>query len=59
VAAKRPCVTDEVLLHPNMTADEVLRWAARAEAGSEHPLSRAILDAAKEKGRGVTAPHGQ
>ncbi len=29
---------------------DVLRWAARAEAGSEHPLARPILEAAAEEG---------
>ncbi|GAA1139029.1 heavy metal translocating P-type ATPase [Nesterenkonia lutea] len=50
----RPRVTDVVLLDPTMTADEVLGWAAHSEAGSEHPLARAILDAATEKGISVT-----
>ncbi|GAA4888621.1 cation-translocating P-type ATPase [Tessaracoccus lubricantis] len=34
--------------------DEVLRWAALAEAGSEHPLAIPVLDAARE--RGITVP---
>ncbi|PWJ52736.1 Cu+-exporting ATPase [Quadrisphaera granulorum] len=35
-------------------ADDVLRWAAAAERGSEHPLARAVEAAAVE--RGLTAP---
>jgi Cd2+/Zn2+-exporting ATPase len=50
----RPRVTDIVVLDQNMTREEVMTWAARAEAGSEHPLARAILDAAETEGLGVT-----
>ncbi|WP_131104463.1 heavy metal translocating P-type ATPase [Ornithinimicrobium sufpigmenti] len=53
----RPQLTDVVVLdtdlgpdHPPVDADEVLRYAARAEAGSEHPLARPILEAAAERG---------
>src|SRR5690625_2592899 len=45
----RPRLTDVVPLHPTMDSDEVLRMAARAEAGSEHPLARPILEAAAER----------
>ncbi|WP_131103275.1 heavy metal translocating P-type ATPase [Ornithinimicrobium sufpigmenti] len=55
----RPQLTDVVLLdganalgpdHPPVDEDEVLRYAARAEAGSEHPLARPILEAAAQRG---------
>ncbi|WP_131103836.1 heavy metal translocating P-type ATPase [Ornithinimicrobium sufpigmenti] len=53
----RPQLTDVVVLetdlgpdHPPVDEDEVLRYAARAEAGSEHPLARPILEAAAERG---------
>ncbi|TQQ78998.1 heavy metal translocating P-type ATPase [Halonotius roseus] len=36
--------------------DEVLRLAATAESGSEHPLARAIVDGAKERGIDVGEP---
>ncbi|HLS49425.1 MAG TPA: cation-translocating P-type ATPase [Actinomycetaceae bacterium] len=36
-----------------LTADDVLRLAARAEAGSEHPLARPILEAATDRGLAV------
>jgi Cu+-exporting ATPase len=32
------------------SADAVLQWAAAAERGSEHPLGKAIVQAAREKG---------
>lgn len=46
----RPVLTDIVALGPEADRREVLRWAAAAEAGSEHPLARPILDTAREEG---------
>jgi Cd2+/Zn2+-exporting ATPase len=46
----RPRVTDIVVLDPALDADRVLLLAARAEAGSEHPLARPILQQAAESG---------
>ncbi|MGC0272623.1 heavy metal translocating P-type ATPase [Pseudactinotalea sp. Z1739] len=46
----RPELTDVVVLDPSSTRDEVLTWAARAEAGSEHPLARPVLEAAAAEG---------
>lgn len=46
----RPVLTDVVVLDPESDRGEVLRWAAAAEAGSEHPLARPILDTAREEG---------
>src|SRR5690606_9523573 len=48
----RPQLTDVVVLDPAYDRTEVLRWAAAAEAGSEHPLARPILDSAREAGVG-------
>src|SRR5665811_569279 len=45
----RPHLTDVVVLDPRMDRAQVLSWAARAEAGSEHPLARPILAAAAEQ----------
>jgi len=45
----RPHLTDVVVLDPRMDRAQVLTWAARAEAGSEHPLARPILAAAAEQ----------
>ncbi|MCR6491093.1 cation-translocating P-type ATPase [Cellulomonas sp. P24] len=42
----RPHLTDVVVLDPRVDRAQVLTWAARAEAGSEHPLARPILTAA-------------
>ncbi|EJN56966.1 heavy metal translocating P-type ATPase [Halogranum rubrum] len=39
-----------------LSEDEVLRLAATAESGSEHPLARAIVDGAKDRGIDVTDP---
>lgn len=38
------------LLHGQMDADEVLRIAASAEQFSEHPLGRAVVDHARQRG---------
>ncbi len=46
----RPQLTDVVVLDPRLDRLRVLAWAARAEAGSEHPLARTILDAAAAEG---------
>lgn len=45
----RPDVTDIVPVDNN-DPDILLRWAASAETGSEHPLGRAIVDHARENG---------
>ncbi|MDS0243812.1 MULTISPECIES: heavy metal translocating P-type ATPase [unclassified Haloferax] len=39
-----------------LSEDDVLRLAASAESGSEHPLARAIVDGAKERGLDVMEP---
>src|ERR1035437_9825075 len=67
----RPHLSDVVVLDPRMDRAQVLSWAARAEAGSEHPLARPILAAAAEQnlpiaglpehtepvpGKGIAAP---
>ena len=40
----------DILPHGETPRDEVLRVAAAAEAGSEHPLARAVVAAARDKG---------
>jgi len=44
----KPEVTDVIAI-PSLSQDEVLRLAASAERGSEHPLGEAIVKAAQEK----------
>ena len=46
----RPYLTDVTVLDPALDRTAVLRWAARAEAGSEHPLARPVLEGAAEEG---------
>jgi len=48
-----PKVTDIIAL-PSSSQDEILRLAASAEHGSEHPLGEAIVKAALEKKLGVS-----
>ncbi len=50
-----PSVTDVVSLG-EINQDEVLRLAASAEKGSEHPLGVAVVKNAKEKGLAVGEP---
>lgn len=50
----KPHVTAVVPLDDEFTADDVVRLAARAEIGSEHPLAQPILDAAIHAGISIT-----
>ena len=53
----RPHLTDVVVLDSaagEFAREDVLGWAARAEAGSEHPLARPIIEAAAAQGLAVT-----
>ncbi len=50
-----PVVTD-VVAAPGVEESEVVRWAASAEAGSEHPIASAILKAAGERGLDLEWP---
>ena len=49
----KPYLTDVVVLDPLLDRSEVLSWAARAEAGSGHPLAGPIIDAAHAEGLAV------
>ncbi len=50
-----PSVTDIVPLN-NLDTAELLRLAAVAERGSEHPLGQAVVKAAQERGLALTQP---
>ena len=52
-----PSVTD-VIPSAGFSADELLRLAASAERGSEHPLGEAIVRAAKNKELALAQPEG-
>ena len=45
-----PRLEDVSAVNPAVDADTVLSWAAAAEHPSEHPLARAVVDAARERG---------
>lgn len=45
----KPKVTDILSYSANITKDRILELAASLEALSEHPLAKAVIDAAKEK----------
>lgn len=53
----RPQVVDIVPV-ADLPGNELLRLAASAEAPSEHPLSRAVVDAAIEQGIDLAPPSG-
>ncbi|ELZ38298.1 MULTISPECIES: heavy metal translocating P-type ATPase [Halorubrum] len=46
----------QISTRERLSEDNVLRLAAIAESGSEHPLARAIVDGAEERGLDVTEP---
>ncbi len=54
-----PAVTDVVASNQSsVNREELLRLAASAERGSEHPLGEAIVRSATEKGLGLSEPAG-
>src|SRR5215218_5902511 len=52
----KPSVTDIVDLSGGIGENELLRLAAIAESGSEHPLAQAVIRKAKENGTPITSP---
>ncbi len=52
VTAGRPTVTSVTVL-PGFQEDEIFALAAGLEAGSEHPLAQAILNAARDRGLSI------
>ncbi len=55
VTTGRPTVTT-VTAAPGFDETEIFRLAAGLEAGSEHPLAQAIVDAARERGLAIPVP---
>jgi Cu+-exporting ATPase len=53
----QPAVTD-VLPQSTLTSEELLRLAASAERGSEHPLGEAMVRSANERGLKLWQPQG-
>jgi Cu+-exporting ATPase len=53
----KPSVTD-IVAGNEFQEEQVLRWAASAEKGSEHPLGEAIVRAAEEKGLALSSVEG-
>ncbi|MDQ3083925.1 MAG: heavy metal translocating P-type ATPase [Thermoproteota archaeon] len=51
----KPSVTDIITLY-QMDDNELLKLAAIAESGSEHPLAKAVITKAKEKGISIVSP---
>ncbi|OGK95537.1 MAG: copper-translocating P-type ATPase [Candidatus Rokubacteria bacterium RIFCSPHIGHO2_02_FULL_73_26] len=57
LTAGKPALTD-VVASGALTADDLLRLAASAERGSEHPLGGAIVDGARQRGLALAEPEG-
>ena len=53
-----PEVTGVVTLAADMTEDDILALAAAAESGSEHPLGRAVVGAARARGLRIASARG-
>ncbi|MEK7345782.1 MAG: heavy metal translocating P-type ATPase [Pseudomonadota bacterium] len=51
----QPRLTQQVAA-PAQDLDTVLTWAACVQSGSEHPLARAVVSAAKTQGLNLSAP---
>jgi len=52
----KPSVTD-IIPFNKMNDVQLLRLAAIAESGSEHPLAQAVITKAREKGLDIVSPH--
>src|SRR6476660_842429 len=56
LTAGRPSVTDIVTLSNDIEEKELLKFAAIAESGSEHPLAQAVVRKAKENNIPISNP---
>ncbi|MBU3616996.1 cation-translocating P-type ATPase [Polynucleobacter sp. JS-Polo-80-F4] len=52
----KPRLLEIIPLSSMVTKDDILATAAGLQLGSEHPLAKALLDAAKQKGLGPITP---
>ncbi len=57
VTQGQPCVTD-IICNDNTDADELLRIASAVEQNSEHPLAKAVMSYAKERGTEIPNVRG-
>jgi Cu+-exporting ATPase len=51
-------VLQEVACAPDLAQDWVLRLAASLQSGSDHPLARGLVDAARARGLGLASANG-
>jgi Cu+-exporting ATPase len=56
ITSGKPAVTDIVMANARHTADDLLRLAALAEQGSEHPLGQAMVQEARQRGLDLGMP---
>jgi len=56
ITSGQPRVTDIVVEQGGLDENEILRLAASAERGSEHPLGEAIVQSAKKRGLSLHEP---
>jgi len=52
----KPELTDIIVLDKNLTEENVLFYAASLEMGSEHPLGKAIVLSARDRGLNLESP---
>jgi Cu+-exporting ATPase len=56
ITSGKPSVTDLVPLAPGVAEGELLHLAAAVEKGSEHPLGKAVVRAAEDRGLKLSIP---
>ncbi len=56
ITTGKPVVTDVIATQDGIDEDELLRLAASAERGSEHPLGEAVVKAAEDAGLELAEP---
>ena len=56
VTTGKPTVTSVISLDNNLSGDHILKLAASVEQGSEHPLGKALVNEAKNRGLTLSPP---